>query len=195
MNKLSLAAVLCVGFALLASAADKRPSDSLERSFAEGGRIRLDLSAGGYTISGSKDAKLRVEWSVRDAEKLKQVHVTPRITGSSATVEIEGPKNNDFDVHILVPARTDLVVRLTAGDLKIEGIQGNKDVESHAGDVEIEIGPVADLKYVEASIWAGDLKASALNISKEGLFRSIKWNGKGRYEVQAHLKAGDLRLY
>lgn len=65
----------------------------------------------------------------------------------------------------------------------------------HAGDIEIEVGPVSDLKHVEASVWAGDLQAAPLKISKGGLFRSLKWDGKGRYDVLAHLKAGDLRLY
>jgi hypothetical protein len=195
MNKLSLAAALCAGFALVAGAADNRPSDSLERSFAEGGRIRLDLSAGDYTISGSPDAKLWVEWSVRDAGLLRNVRVSPRVTGNEATLEIEGPRNNDFRVVVRVPEKSDLVVRMTAGDLRIKGVHGNKDVELHAGDLDIDVGPVADLRYVEASVWAGDLEASALKISKGGLFRSVKWNGKGRYEVQAHLKAGDLRLY
>ncbi len=198
MNKRSVAAAaLCSGLALFASAADNRPSYSLERSFAEGGRIRLDLSAGDYTISGSGDERLYVEWSVKEASQLKEVRVRPTVTGSEAVLEVQGPHgpNNDLHVRIRVPARSDLVVRLTAGDLRIKGIQGNKDVESHAGDIEIEVGPVSELKHVEASVWAGDLQASALKISKGGLFRSFKWDGKGRYDVLAHLKAGDLKLY
>ena len=189
-----LAAVLSAGFALAAAAADNRPSDSLERSFAEGGRIRLDLSAGDYTISGSSDAKLYVEWSARDESDLRSVRVSPALTGREPRLSIEGPRQ-DFKVRIRLPARTDLVVRLTAGDLRIKGFQGHKDVESHAGDIEIDIGPVADLKHVEATVWAGDLEATALKISKGGLFRHLSWDGKGRYEVQAHLKAGDLKLY
>jgi hypothetical protein len=194
MRKHSLAAALCAASALLASAADNRPTDSIERPFPAGGRIRFELSAGDYTIGGSSDQKLHVEWSVRDPERMRQVYVKPRINATDAVVAIEGPSNNDFRVRIRVPARSDLVVRLTAGDLRIEGIEGNKDVESHAGDVDIDVGPVADLKHVEASVWAGDLRASKLNVSKGGLFRSLRWDGKGRYEVQAHLKAGDLRL-
>lgn len=196
MRKHSLAAALCVcaASALLASAADDRPADSLERSFPAGGRIRLELSAGDYTISGSSDEKLHVDWSVRDPGKMREVYVKPRINAADAVVAIEGPSNNDFRVRIRVPARSDLVVRMTAGDLRIRGIEGNKDVELHAGDVDIDLGPVFDLKHVEASVWAGDLKASKLNVVKGGLFRSLNWNGKGRYEVQAHLKAGDLRL-
>jgi hypothetical protein len=194
MKVLPLAALLSAGFALAAAAADSRPSDSLERSFAEGGRIRLDLSAGDYTISGSSDAKLYVEWSTRDDADLRSVRVRPDLTGREPRLRVEGP-SKDFKVRIRLPARTDLVVRLTAGDLRIKGFQGHKDVESHAGDIEIDIGPVAELKHVEATVWAGDLEAAALKISKGGLFRHFSWDGNGRYEVQAHLKAGDLKLY
>lgn len=194
MKKHAVAAALCVGVAVPAVTAERRSTDSLERSFASGGRIRLELSAGDYLISGSSDENVHVEWSVRDPGDLKRVKVDARVEGTDARIQIDGTKD-DFRVRIRVPARSDMVVRLTAGDLKIEGIQGNKDVESHAGDMEIEMGPVADLRRVEASVWAGELRASALRISKGGLFRSLKWDGKGRYEVQAHLKAGDLSLY
>lgn len=189
-----LVAALCVGTAVSGSAEERRYKDSLERAFAAGGRVRLELCAGGYKISGSPDDQIHVLWSVRYPEELKRVRVDARVTGGDAAVEVSGGPKNDFRVELQIPARSDLVVRLTAGDLKIEGIQGHKDVESHAGDVEIEVGPVADLKHVEASVWAGDLQAAPLKISKGGLFRSFRWDGKGKYDVQAHLKAGDLRL-
>ena len=193
MHRLAFAALICAGIAASASAAEDRPN-TLERSFASGGRIRMELSAGDYRISGSPDEKVHVEWDVRDPDDLRRVRVTPALAGKDGTLEITGPRQH-FHVRIRVPERTDLIVRLTAGDLKIDGIQGNKDIESHAGDLEIEMGPVADLRHVEASVWAGDLNARTLKISKGGLFRSLKWDGTGRYEVQAHLKAGDLRLY
>jgi hypothetical protein len=194
MKTHALVAVLCLGMTSLA-AAQSRPTDSLERSFAAGGRVRLDLSAGDYRVSGSPDDRVHVEWSIRDPSKMKRVHVDARVTGAEAVVRVEGPDNSDLRVHVRVPARSDLVVRMTAGDLKVEGIQGDKDVASHAGDLDIEMGPIADLRRVEAAVWAGDLQAAPLQISKGGLFRSFKWDGKGRYQVQAHLKAGDLKLH
>ena len=42
-----------------------RPSDSLVRPFSQNGKIRMELSAGEYIISGSKDERIHIRWSVQ----------------------------------------------------------------------------------------------------------------------------------
>jgi hypothetical protein len=98
-------------------------------------------------------------------------------------------------VTIQVPTRSDLYVRLTAGDMTVERVEGNKDIEAHAGDLNIDVIRAEDYHTVDASIWAGDLTARPFNVTKEGLFRSFDWKGHGPYRLHAHLKAGDLRLF
>jgi len=170
-----------------------RLSDSLERAFAPGGEIRMNLSAGEYRISGAKDKRIHVLWKVRNAADLPRVRVQADVKGSEATLATDGVRNG-FEVEIHVPARSSLHVRLTAGDLTVEGIEGNKDIESHAGDLTIDVGRAEDYSRVDASLWAGDLEAPPFNVSKGGLFRSFDWKGNGAYTLHAHLKAGDLRL-
>jgi hypothetical protein len=84
---------------------------------------------------------------------------------------------------------------MSAGDLTIEDIRGNKDVELRAGDLRIDVGRANDYKNVDASLWAGDLKASPFRVTKGGLFRSFDWSGPGAYRLHARLLAGDLYLY
>jgi hypothetical protein len=168
-------------------------SDSLERPFAPGGAIHMSLSAGDYHISGSKEPRLRVLWRVRNAEDLPRVRVKADVKGSEATLATDGVRNG-FEVEIQVPTRSGLHVRLTAGDLTVDGIEGNKDIESHAGDLTIDVGRSEDYSHVDAALWAGDLEAPPFNVSKGGLFRSFDWKGGGAYTLHAHLKAGDLRL-
>jgi hypothetical protein len=192
----SVIAAALLGAALVAASgllAQERPSDSLERAFVSNGRIRMDLSAGEYRITGSRDNRIRLEWSVRDADQLSKVKARADVKGADATITTDGPSNH-FKVNIQVPERTDLYVRLTAGDLRILQIEGNKDVEVHAGDVRIDVGRAEDYQRVDAGIWVGDLNAEPFQISKEGLFRSFDWKGNGAYRLHAHLKAGDLRL-
>jgi hypothetical protein len=105
----------------------------------------------------------------------------------------DGPDH--FEVDIQVPSRADLYVRLTAGELTIEGIEGNKDVGLHAGELDIDVGRPEDYKSVSASVWAGELHATPYNENKEGLFRSFDWTGKGPYTLEARLKAGEVRLH
>ena len=184
---------LAVPFALPAEQTG-RAADALERSFAPGGHVRMDLSAGDYHVVGSDEDRIRIEWSVRDPGRLSEVHVSADADGSKATIRSEGPSSH-FSVTIRVPARSDLDVRLTAGDLEVEGIEGNKEIRSRAGDIDIDLVCPEDYARVQASSWAGDLRAEPLGISKGGLFRSFDWEGKGRYELSVRLLAGDIRLY
>ena len=172
-----------------------RAKESLERAFPQNGRIRMDLSAGEYHISGSPDNRIRLEWSVRDPAQLPRVKARADVRDLEATITTDAPTNKGLNVAIQVPKQADLYVRLTAGDLRIEGIQGNKDVELHAGDVRIDVGRAEDYRNVDASVWAGEIRATAFQVHKEGLFRSFDWRGKGPYRLHAKLKAGDLRLF
>jgi len=167
-------------------------SSSLERSFRSGGRIFMELSAGEYRITGSTADRVRLDWSVRESAQLRHVHVRADINGGDARLITSGP--NNFRVGIEVPTRADLYVRLTAGELTIAGIEGNKDVELHAGEVTIDVGRAEDYNRVDGAVWAGELHASPFRVRKEGLFRSFDWRGSGRYRLHAHLKAGELRL-
>jgi hypothetical protein len=181
----SLLVVLAVGTAAQA------PATSLERPFAAGGRVTMDLSAGEYEITGSPDNRVRLDW---DADDRHDVDNRLTVQGTEARVSTDGPTNH-FRVRIQVPARSNLYVRLTAGELTIKGIEGDKDVELHAGELDIDVLRPEDYGHVDAKIWAGEIRASAFRITKEGLFRSFDWNGTGKYRLHAHLKAGEMRLH
>src|SRR5205823_6249789 len=118
-----------------------------------------------------------------------------RITtsGTSATIRTDGSlKNSRFVIEL--PPRSDIRLNVHAGDVKITGIEGNKEVQMTAGDLDIDIGS-GSYNRIEASTTFGDLDAHPLHISKGGIGRSFKWNGPGQYELRAHLFAGDLKLY
>jgi len=178
----------------IAAGESGRVADALERPFAAGGRVRLDLSAGDYQVLAGDDDKIQIEWAVRDVGQFRKVHVNADVGGSSATIRCQGPSNH-FRVVVRVPSRSDLDLSLTAGDLEVRGIEGHKAIRSRAGDIDVDMVRVEDYAHVAASLWAGDLKAEPLGISKGGLFRSFEWEGKGRYNLSVHLLAGDIRLY
>jgi hypothetical protein len=93
-----------------------------------------------------------------------------------------------------VPAQTDITTRLSAGDFRIRGITGNKDISSWAGNVVVEVSRPDEYKNVSASVTAGDIDASAFDVKKGGIFRSFSWKGPGRYKLTVRLTAGDLQL-
>lgn len=165
----------------------------VEKAFAKGGTIRMKLAAGDYRITGRPDERIRVAWRTDRPEEAANVRADAEVSGSSAVLATTGPKNG-LHFTIDVPARTDIDIDLSAGDLEVRGIEGNKKVETWAGDVSIDIGQPEQYRQVEASVRAGDLNARPFNVSKGGLLRSFSWTGKGPYSLHVKLFAGDLTL-
>jgi hypothetical protein len=165
----------------------------VERPFAAGGRVAMRLSAGEYTIEGSPDAQIRLEWQTRDPDDAKRVRVAVTTEERSARIETHGP-HNGFSVRIGVPVRSDLWVRLMAGDLTLKGVEGHKDIAGWAGDFKIDVGAPDRYRAVDASVLAGEIDARPFGGSKGGLFRSFRWNGQGRYDLRARLTAGEIAL-
>ena len=168
---------------------------SIERPFAEGGRVRLDLSSGDYTVRAGANDRVRVGWTpvaearVKDLQKLS---VDVQVSGTHAAVVTDGPAKYVRFV-IEVPAWSDVRLRMRAGDVTLDGIEGHKDVRMTAGDLKIHVRPES-LATAHASVTFGDLDARALGISKSGIKRSLDWIGGGKYLLDARLGAGDLTL-
>jgi hypothetical protein len=161
-----------------------------EKPFRAGGKIDLQLEAGGYTVRAGDGDVIRV--TLGGNAGAATVDVTT--TDTQAQVSVKHTPRNNFQATIEVPQRADLTIRLSAGDLKVESISGNKDVESNAGNVDIVTGDSQDYASVDASVKAGDLNAGPFGESQSGLFRSLTWSGKGKYTVRARLMAGNLTL-
>jgi hypothetical protein len=172
---------------------DFRFSNAVERAFASGGRVRLDLSAGDHRVRKGGNDRIRVTWHTRTAEQMDEARVRAAVRGNEATVRTWGP-NNSFRVDIEMPGRSDLNLRMSAGNLSIAGIEGHKDVRLRAGNLDIEVSDPSQYGQVSASVTAGDLLAQSFGVSTGGLFRSFSRTGLGRFELRARLWAGNLQL-
>ena len=188
--RMTLAAAAAVLFLAPTAALAQK---TIERAFVSGGTVDLDLSAGDYDIVASPDNRIRITLTERGRDN-PDAYVDVTVKGSRATIETDGPMNDGLGVRIELPRLTNIVLRLSAGDLKVSGIEGSKDVSARAGDVSIAVGPREQYRHVNASIRIGDLNADAFDVRKEGLFRSFEWTGKGQYDLRAHLTVGDLKL-
>jgi hypothetical protein len=192
-----LIALLAAGAAVAGEPGQSRDGaaadpQSITRPFPAGGRIRMDLSAGEYSIEGTPREQIRVDWRAKEGSR-RAVDTRIDIRGNQATVVTDGHLR-DVEVHIEIPSRADLFARLTAGELSLEGVEGNKDVALHAGELRIDVVRADDYRAVDGGVWAGEIHAAPFGIAKEGLFRSFSWNGRGRYRLSARLKAGELWL-
>ena len=96
----------------------------------------MQLAAGGYTVRPARDGVIRV--TLGGNAGTTRVDVSTADTRANVLVQ-DTPRKN-FEATIEVPQTADLVIRLTAGDPRVEAIGGNKDVESNAGNVDIVTG-------------------------------------------------------
>lgn len=188
-----LAAALAAGLQLTAVAQKAERPDRIERPFAKGGRIVMDLSAGGYTIRGGAVDSIRVSWRTRDPREMASVKADLSVTGNSAVLRTDGPSDN-FRVDVDVPAVADLQIDLSAGEVNLRGVEGNKSVSMWAGEVTMEVGDANLYKSVDVTVRAGEIDAGPFGGTRGGLFRSYHWQGSGKYSIVAKLAAGEVRL-
>ena len=162
--------------------------------FPSGSNLRLHLRSGEFKIVGHSDNRVAVHLNGRNADNARDLTVRFRRSDNTADLRVFGGPKNDLEVTIEVPSSAILFDRMPAGDLSIEGVSGDKDVELHFGDLTISVGNAADYSHVDASVMSGDLEAAPFGESHGGLFRSFEKNGTGKYKLHAHVGAGDLTL-
>jgi hypothetical protein len=167
---------------------------SARQEFVSGGTIRLHLEAGGYTIRPGDSENVVVDCRAPSEEQLKRVRIEIKRTGANEDVYVSETPHNNFQATIEVPRRSNLWVRLSAGELAVEDVEGDKDVRVFAGRIQIDV-PHPDLYgHRDASVMTGSIEASAFDVSRDGLFRSFEQHGPGKYRLHAHVFAGEIEL-
>jgi hypothetical protein len=161
-----------------------------EKPFASGGKIEMQLAAGGYVVRPASGNMIRISFSGNVGSATADISTAE----TRANVTVKDTPRNNFQATIEVPRNADLVIRLTAGELKVEAISGNKDIESNAGNVDVITGEAKDYASVDASVQAGDINAEAFGESRSGIFPKLTWSGQGKYTLRAKLIAGNLTL-
>jgi hypothetical protein len=174
--------------------AENRPEATVQKKFVSGGTIRLHLEAGGYTITPSDSENIVVTYQANSQFQLREVKVEFQLGASTADVFVTNTPNNKFEATIEVPRRSNLWVRLTAGELDVEAVEGDKNLELRAGAMQVEIPRPEDYGHRDASVIMGSLESSAFDVAKGGMFRSFEQQGPGKYRLHAHVLTGDIDL-
>src|SRR5215813_2586589 len=167
---------------------------TVEKAFASGGDVQLRLSADDYKVVPTNDDRIIVSW---DASKdlNGRVRATIHTSGSQATVQTNFPR--DFRkrpaLTIQIPSRSNVKVRLSAGDLTVGPVEGNLDVEVHVGDLRLEIHDPERFASVDASTTVGELMPGPFKQNPKGwLGGALKCQGSDAYKLHAHVGTGDL---
>lgn len=157
-----------------------------------GQALTVDSDAAGLAILPSEDGHVRVRFTGGRDLDLSHLRVRFEPAGRPARLKVTDTPHNDFQYEIQVPRNINLVLRMSAGEVKIRGVEGDKDVRLHAGEVVVQVGDASAYGSVSASVWAGEIHPGPFGEDKEGLFRSFHREGQGRHSLLVKLKAGEV---
>ena len=170
------------------------PDHPFQVAYPSGSQLNLHLRSGDIRVVGKEDNKISVRVDAENVDKAREVKVVFERLQTSADLTISrGPRNN-IQITVEVPKSSGLYVRMPAGQLEIEDITGDKDVQLHFGELIVHVGDPADYSHVDASVNSGGLEAPPFGEDHGGLFRSFQKSGNGKYRLHAHVGAGDLTL-
>ncbi len=156
--------------------------------------LAIDLSAGDYQIVASESDSITVIYDAPKPDKLKKVQVQMSSGHGQNYVKIDGQKAG-FHATIAVPRKTDLLIRLGVGGLRVGDIEGNKDIEIYAGSLNFDGLRLQDYGKGDLSVRVGNVTGPEFPASGGGASRSYETYGKGRYRLHAHVGVGDVALH
>jgi hypothetical protein len=167
------------------------------RDFVAGGMVHVRLSVGDLHIKRGETNQIRLHYTVKSWREshIKDAHVDIDVHGRDADIEFHAPTggNTQFDVELEVPQNTSLEVHEKVGDLRIDDIEGDKDLGLGVGDIRVAFGRSA-YHLVRASTSIGDVNTSSGDVSEGFLGKTLKYYGDGKYELRAHVSIGDISL-
>jgi hypothetical protein len=155
--------------------------------------LAIDLGSGNYQIVPSESDSIAVVYQESASENQRKVEVQIGSGHGQNYLKIAGPKSN-FHAVIEIPRKTDLRVRMTAGDLHVGKVEGNKDIEIRAGSLEFNAIHPQDYSRADFSVRVGDVTAPIFKETKNRTWRSFQTFGPGKYHLHAHVGVGDLKL-
>jgi hypothetical protein len=172
-------------------------SHSDTREFALGGMLHVRMSVGDLHIRRGDDDKIRLSYSIksRSEKNLKDARTDFDVHGSDATIEFHSPYsgNTNFDVELEIPRNTNLDIHEKVGDMTVENIEGDKDLDLGVGDIRIEREP-STYRLIRANVGIGDVHSDFSGDTSGWLGKTLHYHGDGKYELRAHVGVGDITL-
>ena len=162
--------------------------------FASGSRLDLRVRSGDVRIVGVEEDRISVEVTGKSAYAARDLKVRFEKKDGAGEMKVWGGPKNGIAITVRIPSRTDLHARIPFGEVVVENMSGNQDVELHAGDLTVEVADREAYSHVDASVITGEVDAEPFGESRGGLFRSFRREGAGPYRLHAHVGAGQLTL-
>lgn len=161
--------------------------------------LGIESRPAGLQIVGTDEETIRVTCDARNSDEGNagriRLRFSPNATGGKLKIEGEHLRHgNGAQIRIEVPKRTSLMVRMPAGEIKVEQVSGDKDLVVWAGQITID-NHNWNYRSIDASVSIGQVNAPMYNANKGGFFRSVtKSTQDGEYRLHAHVTTGQIDL-
>jgi hypothetical protein len=175
---------------------DYEETHSDSRDFAAGGMLHVHLNVGDLHIRRGDSAKINLHYTVkcRNERTATDARVDFETHGRDATLEFQVPTGHaQFDVELEVPQNTNLDVHEKVGDVTVEDVEGDKEVNLGVGDIHLSDGP-SGYHLIHASAGIGDVNSAGYGETSGWLGKTLKYRGEGKYELRARVGVGDITL-
>lgn len=191
--------LVCLLLVPLGFANDWRYQETHEdsREFVSGGYVHVRFSVGDIHIKRGDSAKIKLQYTVKSRREsnVKDAHLDFDVKGNDASIQLHAPSSNtEIDIELEVPANTNLDVHQKVGDMTIDNIDGDKDLDLGVGDIRVIAPGQSAYKLVRASTGIGDVNSGGYGETSGWLGKALKYRGDGKYELRARVGVGDIRL-
>lgn len=213
-HALALAVSLLATTAVLADDIVKHPFQS---SIARGKvqRVVIDIPAGEINVrNGAGDTLAVSGFARRDYQGAKERAWAQRVVNdTSVEIHVNGPeaivrrrfgpgassfraqKFTNVRMTIDVPRGVDVYFKTSFGEVDLDGVFGNVDVDLRAGEIDMRT-PRAGVRELNASCRVGEVRANLGDhiVTREGLLpgKTNFYNSAGKTHVNLHVTAGEV---
>ena len=155
--------------------------------------LTVDAHQADFEVIGTDQEGIRVACKLRHQEDAGKIKISFSMADGANSLQFKGGPKNNVSIHIEVPRRTDLRLRATAGDLKIDHVIGNKDIRLRFGDISVSPVTIEEYGSVQGSVRIGDINVPGGGAKKEDFFRSFATSAApGKFHLDAHVTIGDI---
>jgi hypothetical protein len=172
----------------------KFPPQGFETDLASGATLRLHLHDGDFRVVGSDSEKISIHVDGQNAAQAKNIQIRLKRSGGAVDLTLSHVPKKELQVTIEVPRSTNLYARMRGGDLSVQDVVGDQDLQLTGGDLTIQVRNPEDYAHVDLSVKFGDISGTQFGDPKGWIGNSLQKDGNGKYKLHAHVTAGDLML-
>jgi hypothetical protein len=183
-----------VAFCQTAQETTKLQHQGFETNLAAGATLRLHLHDGHFRIVGGDSEKILVRVEGKNVEQAKNIKIQVKRSDGTVDLKLSHVPKKELQVTIEIPRSTNLYARMRGGDLSVQDVVGDKDLELTGGDLTIQVGSPENYSHVDLSVTFGDVSGTQFGDPKGWIGNSVRRDGNGKYRLHAHVMAGDLVL-